>query len=68
VIDPGPDLGAHVDAIVDALEPGEARKIVITHALDHSPATPALRTAPTPAGLRAAWRFPTTILTTAGVR
>src|SRR5262245_52772259 len=32
VIDPGPDMAAHVDAIVDALEPGErVAKIVITH-------------------------------------
>ena len=44
MIDPGPDIGAHIDAIVDALEPGErVAKIVITHThSDHSPATPAL--------------------------
>ena len=44
VIDPGPELDAHVDAILDALEPGErVTKIVITHThSDHSPATRAL--------------------------
>jgi glyoxylase-like metal-dependent hydrolase (beta-lactamase superfamily II) len=44
VVDPGPDMSEHVDAIVDALEPGErVSKIVITHThSDHSPATPAL--------------------------
>jgi glyoxylase-like metal-dependent hydrolase (beta-lactamase superfamily II) len=44
VVDPGPDMSEHVDAIVDALDPGErVSKIVITHThSDHSPATPAL--------------------------
>ena len=41
VIDPGPLLDAHVDAIVAALEPGERiSTILVTHThSDHSPAT-----------------------------
>jgi glyoxylase-like metal-dependent hydrolase (beta-lactamase superfamily II) len=41
VIDPGPLLDAHVDAIVAALEPGErVSHILVTHThSDHSPAT-----------------------------
>ena len=44
VIDPGPAMDAHVDAIVAALEPGERiTKIFVTHThSDHSPATPVL--------------------------
>ena len=44
VIDPGPALDAHVDAIVAALEPGErVTHMVVTHThSDHSPATRAL--------------------------
>lgn len=39
VIDPGPDIVAHLDAILQALEPGERiSQILVTHShLDHSP-------------------------------
>lgn len=43
VLDPGPNLAPHLDAILTGLEPGEQiSKILVTHAhLDHSPlATP----------------------------
>jgi glyoxylase-like metal-dependent hydrolase (beta-lactamase superfamily II) len=45
VIDPGPLLDAHVDAIVAALEPGERiTHLVVTHThSDHSPATAPLK-------------------------
>lgn len=45
VIDPGPALAAHVDAILAALEPGEqVSAIVVTHThTDHSPATAPLQ-------------------------
>ena len=45
VIDPGPLLDAHVDAIVAALEPGErVSHILVTHThSDHSPATAPLQ-------------------------
>ncbi len=45
VIDPGPLIDAHVDAIMGALEPGESvSHIVITHThLDHSPASAPLK-------------------------
>ena len=45
VIDPGPALDAHVDAIIAALEPGERiTHLVITHThTDHSPATALLQ-------------------------
>src|SRR5262249_3580865 len=41
VIDPGPRLDAHVDAVLAALEPGErVTHLVVTHThSDHSPAT-----------------------------
>jgi glyoxylase-like metal-dependent hydrolase (beta-lactamase superfamily II) len=41
VIDPGPAIGAHVDAVLAALEPGERiTHILVTHThSDHSPAT-----------------------------
>ncbi|HZV93873.1 MAG TPA: MBL fold metallo-hydrolase, partial [Caldimonas sp.] len=43
VIDPGPALDPHVDAIV-AAAPGPIRKIFVTHThTDHSPATAALK-------------------------
>lgn len=44
VIDPGPDLGPHLAAILDALDPGErVTQIVVTHAhLDHSALAPRL--------------------------
>jgi glyoxylase-like metal-dependent hydrolase (beta-lactamase superfamily II) len=47
VIDPGPALPAHVEAIVAALEPGErVTHILVTHThTDHSPATAALQQA-----------------------
>jgi glyoxylase-like metal-dependent hydrolase (beta-lactamase superfamily II) len=44
VIDPGPDLGAHVDAILDGLGDETVSHIVVTHChLDHSPAARALK-------------------------
>ena len=45
VIDPGPALPAHVEAILAALEPGErVTHILVTHThTDHSPATAALQ-------------------------
>jgi glyoxylase-like metal-dependent hydrolase (beta-lactamase superfamily II) len=47
VIDPGPDMPEHVQAILDALEPGETvSHIVITHThMDHSPAARPLQAA-----------------------
>ncbi len=44
LVDPGPDIDAHVAAIMTALQPGEAiAAIVVTHAhLDHSAAAPRL--------------------------
>ncbi|WP_232830640.1 MBL fold metallo-hydrolase [Tropicimonas sp. IMCC34011] len=44
VIDPGPDLPAHLDAILAALDPGERiALILVTHShLDHSGLAPAL--------------------------
>jgi glyoxylase-like metal-dependent hydrolase (beta-lactamase superfamily II) len=44
VIDPGPDLAAHVDAILDGLAGETVSHIVVTHChLDHSPAARALK-------------------------
>jgi glyoxylase-like metal-dependent hydrolase (beta-lactamase superfamily II) len=44
VIDPGPDLTDHVDALCRALEGETVRAILVTHThRDHSPATTALR-------------------------
>jgi glyoxylase-like metal-dependent hydrolase (beta-lactamase superfamily II) len=45
VIDPGPRLDAHVDAVLAALEPGErVTHLVVTHThTDHSPATTPMR-------------------------
>jgi glyoxylase-like metal-dependent hydrolase (beta-lactamase superfamily II) len=44
VIDPGPALPAHVDALVRALDGDEVAAILVTHThRDHSPATRALR-------------------------
>lgn len=39
VIDPGPDIDAHLEAILEALQPGQSiSHIVVTHAhIDHSP-------------------------------
>jgi glyoxylase-like metal-dependent hydrolase (beta-lactamase superfamily II) len=46
VIDPGPDLAAHVQALLDALRGETVTHIVITHThLDHSPAAAALKAA-----------------------
>jgi glyoxylase-like metal-dependent hydrolase (beta-lactamase superfamily II) len=47
VIDPGPDMPEHVQAILDALAPGETvSHIVITHThMDHSPAARPLQAA-----------------------
>lgn len=43
VIDPGPDLPAHRQAILDAAGPGKITHILVTHAhLDHSEGAPAL--------------------------
>lgn len=44
VIDPGPDLAAHVDAIVTAIAGRPVRAIVCTHThIDHSPAAAELK-------------------------
>ncbi len=44
VVDPGPALEAHVDALVAALEGEEVTHILVTHTHnDHSPATPMLK-------------------------
>ena len=45
VIDPGPAIAAHIDAIVDALEPGEEiSHLVVTHThTDHSPGAALLK-------------------------
>ncbi|HEY2332688.1 MAG TPA: MBL fold metallo-hydrolase [Acidimicrobiales bacterium] len=45
VIDPGPDLPAHLDAVLGALDPGEhVASIVVTHThADHSGGVPALQ-------------------------
>ena len=47
VIDPGPAIAAHLDAILAALAPGErVAAILVTHAhLDHSALAPALAAA-----------------------
>jgi glyoxylase-like metal-dependent hydrolase (beta-lactamase superfamily II) len=46
IIDPGPDLAEHVDAILAAVEGEVVTHLVITHThLDHSPATSALQAA-----------------------
>ena len=46
VIDPGPDLPEHVDALLKALDGETVSHIVITHThLDHSPAAKALKAA-----------------------
>lgn len=46
VIDPGPDIAAHVQALVDAAAPGRIDRILVTHThRDHSPAAAALSAA-----------------------
>lgn len=43
VIDPGPDLAAHLDAILSAVGRGRVERILVTHAhLDHSALAPRL--------------------------
>lgn len=43
VIDPGPDLGSHVDALLAALRGRRVTHVLVTHThADHSPATAAL--------------------------
>ncbi len=46
IIDPGPDLPAHVDALLDAVKNEKVAQIVITHThRDHSPAAKAIQAA-----------------------
>ncbi|MGI9336861.1 MAG: MBL fold metallo-hydrolase, partial [Gammaproteobacteria bacterium] len=46
VVDPGPDLGEHVEALLDALGGEEVTHLLVTHThLDHSPACRHLRAA-----------------------
>lgn len=46
VIDPGPDLGAHVEALLAALAGETVAQILVTHThIDHSPAAAALKAA-----------------------
>ena len=46
IIDPGPDLPAHIDAILNAVKNEKVAQIVVTHThRDHSPAVPAIKAA-----------------------
>ena len=46
IIDPGPDIAAHVDALLAALRGETVEKILVTHThLDHSPAAAAVKLA-----------------------
>lgn len=46
IIDPGPDLAEHVDALLDAIRGETVSHILVTHThIDHSPAVPALQAA-----------------------
>ncbi|MBO6784603.1 MAG: MBL fold metallo-hydrolase [Alphaproteobacteria bacterium] len=46
VVDPGPDLAEHVDALLDAVRGETVTHILVTHThIDHSPAVPALQAA-----------------------
>jgi len=46
IIDPGPALADHIEAVLDAVRGEEVSHILITHThIDHSPATPALKAA-----------------------
>ncbi len=46
VIDPGPDVATHLDAILSAIGPGQVSHILVTHPhSDHSALTPALAAA-----------------------
>jgi glyoxylase-like metal-dependent hydrolase (beta-lactamase superfamily II) len=44
IIDPGPDLPSHIDAILNAVKNEKVAQIVVTHThRDHSPAVPAIK-------------------------
>src|SRR6185312_10385826 len=44
IIDPGPDLPAHIGAVLNAVKNEKVAQIVITHThRDHSPAVPAIK-------------------------
>ncbi len=46
IIDPGPDLRAHIDAVLKAVEGERVAQILVTHThRDHSPAVPAIKAA-----------------------
>ena len=46
IVDPGPDLPTHVDALLDAVRDETVSHILVTHThLDHSPATVAVKAA-----------------------
>ena len=46
IVDPGPDLATHVDALLDAVRDETVSHILVTHThLDHSPATVAVKAA-----------------------
>ncbi len=46
IVDPGPDLAAHVEALLDAVRGETVSHILVTHThLDHSPATVAVKAA-----------------------
>ena len=46
IVDPGPDIAAHVDALLQALRGESVDKILVTHThLDHSPAAAAVKLA-----------------------
>ena len=46
IVDPGPDLAEHVDAVLEAVRDETVSHILVTHThLDHSPATVALKAA-----------------------
>ncbi|HJQ57768.1 MAG TPA: MBL fold metallo-hydrolase [Vineibacter sp.] len=46
IVDPGPDMQDHVDAVLNAVRGETVTHILVTHThVDHSPATPALKAA-----------------------
>lgn len=46
IVDPGPDMADHVDAVLNAVRGETVTHILVTHThVDHSPATPALKAA-----------------------
>jgi len=46
IIDPGPDLAEHIDALIEAIRGETVSHILVTHThLDHSPATAAVKAA-----------------------